>query len=251
MPTSLPSNYDWSSTQAPSGPFGIESIPGSESVLRNLTGVGSLGSKGVVDFLGSLGKNGLDLSNLNRFAGVLGNFIGPGFDIEASTKAIDKRAKETTKDIDERISNIYPGLTGVTAADMFPEYYKRFTQAADAYREQGRADLSLDPNLGTQYNRLNTRVQDIQNQYSLAGRLGGYEKLALDPPVVSLDVASVRNATDWTDPKMAAQYGMMTDYSGPQASRFIYGGNNTADAIGRYYNTSGDVAGLMNYGTLA
>ena len=248
---SLPTNYDWSSTQAPSGPFGTASIPGADYVLDNLGGLGALGSKGITSFLDGLTRGSFNLNNLNRLAGTVGNLIGPGFDIEASTKALNKRAKKTESKIDERIANIYPGLTGITGPEARQEAYDRFTQAADSYRQQGRADLSMDPRLDTQYNRLNTRVQDIQNQYSLAGRLGGYEKLALDPPVVSLDVASVRNAADWTDPKMAAQYGMMTDYSGPQASRFIYGGNNTADAIGRYYNTSGDVAGLMNYGTLA
>jgi hypothetical protein len=112
--SSLPTNYDWSQTQAPSGPFGTQSIPGSESVLGNLSGLGALGSKGLGSFFGSIGSGALNLNNLGRLAGTVGNLIGPGFDIEASTKALDKRAKQTTKDIDERIANIYPGLTGMT-----------------------------------------------------------------------------------------------------------------------------------------
>jgi hypothetical protein len=207
------------------------------------------GTSGLQNFIDQLGQG--NFSNIFRLAGTVGNLIGPGFDIEASTKALDKRAKETESKIDERISNIYPGLTGKTAAEMIPEYERRFAETVDRTREQGRADLGIDPDLSGPYNRLNTRVEDIQNQYSLAGRLGGYEKLALDPAVVSMDVGSIRSAADWTAPEIASQYGMLMDYSGPQASKFIYGNRGTADAIGKYYNTSGDVAGLMNYGTLA
>jgi hypothetical protein len=207
------------------------------------------GTSGLQNFIDQLGQG--NFSNIFRLAGTVGNLIGPGFDIKASTKALDKRAKQTTKDIDERIANIYPGLTGKTAAEMMPEYERRFAETVERTREQGRADLGIDPDLSGPYNRLNTRVEDIQNQYSLAGRLGGYEKLALDPAVVSMDVGSIRSAADWTAPEIASQYGMLMDYSGPQASKFIYGNRGTADAIGKYYNTSGDVAGLMNYGTLA
>jgi len=249
--SSLPTNYDWSQTQAPSGPFGTQSIPGSESVLGNLSGLGALGSKGLGSFFESIGSGSLDLNNLSRLAGTVGNFIGPDFDVEASTEALDKRAKKTKRQINKRISNIYPGLTGKTAAEMIPKYRRRFAKTVDRTREQGRADLGIDPDLSGPYNILNTRVEDIQNQYSLAGRLGGYEQLALDPAVVPMDIGSIRSAADWTAPEIASQYGMLMDYSGPQASKFIYGNRGTADAIGKYYNTSGDVAGLMNYGTLA
>lgn len=242
MPVSLPTNYDWSSTQAPSGPFGTESIPGSESVLGNLSGLGALGG---------VGGGGIDLNNLNRLAGTIGSFLGPGFDIKATTKALDKRSKQITKDINQRISNTYPGLTGMTGEEALNKYYDNFANTVANVSARGRADLGIDPDISKQYNQLNTRVQNIQDQYSLAGRLGGYEQLALDPAVVSMDVGSIRKAADWTAPEIASQYGMFTDYSGPQASKFIYGNRGTADAIGRYYNTSGDVAGLMNYGTLA
>lgn len=251
MPTSLPSNYDWSSTQAPSGPFGTESIPGSESVLGNLSGLGALGSKGVLDFLGGLGSGAINLNNLSRLAGGIGSLLGPGFDMEASTKALKEEAKKTTQKINKRISNIYPELTGMTGEEALNKYYDNFANTVSDVNARSRADLGIDPDISRQYNQLNTRVQDIQNQYSLAGRIGGYEKLALDPAVVSMDVRSIRNAANWTAPEIAAQYGMFTDYSGPQTSKFIYGGSNTADAVGRYYNSSGDVAGLMNYGTLA
>jgi hypothetical protein len=148
-------------------------------------------------------------------------------------------------------ANIYPGLTGMTGEEALNKYYDAFANTVANVSAQGRADLGIDPEISKQYNQLNTRVQNIQDQYSLAGRLGGYEQLALDPAVVSMDVGSIRKAADWSAPEIASQYGMLTDYSGPQSSKFIYGNRGTADAIGKYYNTSGDVAGLMNYGTLA
>lgn len=251
MSSSLPTNYDWSQTQAPSGPFGVQSIPGSESVLGNLGGLGALGSKGLGSFLESIGSGALNLNNLSRLAGTVGNLIGPGFDVEDSTKALKKEQRKTTNKIDQRIENIYPGLTGMTGKKALKKYYNAFADTVANVSAQGRADLGIDPEISKQYDQLNTRVQNIQDQYSLAGRLGGYEQLALDPAVVSMNVGSIRSAANWTAPEIASQYGMLTDYSGPQASKFIYGNRGTADAIGKYYNTSGDVAGLMNYGTLA
>jgi hypothetical protein len=251
MTFSLPANYDWSSTSAPTGSFGVESIPGSESVLNNLSGSGALGTKGILNFLNGFGGGSKDLNNLNRFAGGLGSLLGPGFDIAASTKALEDMAKKTTSQIDERISNIYPNLTGLTGSDMVYNAYKNLAGTVRDVANQGYANLQRDPDISTSYDRLSNRVDSIQNQYSLANRIGGYEKLALDPSVVSMDVGSIRGAADWSAPEIASQYGMLTDYSGPQASKFIYGNRGTADAIGKYYNTSGDVAGLMNYGTLA
>lgn len=251
MPASLPTNYDWSTTQAPSGPFGTESISGSESVLENLSGLGALGTKGILSFLDGFGGKSQNLSNLNRLAGSIGGLLGPGFDVAASTKALEDKATETTKQINERISNIYPGLTGMTGSEALQNYYKNFANTELNVRRQGYADLQREPDISASYGTLNNRVDDIQNQYSLANRLGGYEKLALDPSVVKMDAQSIRSAADWTAPEIASQYGMMMDYSGPQASKFIYGNRGTADAIGKYYNTSGDVAGLMSYGTLA
>ena len=251
MSSSLPTNYDWSQTQAPSGPFGVQSIPGSESVLGNLGGLGALGSRGVLNFLDGFGSGSIDLNNLSRLAGTVGSFIGPGFDVEDVTEDIEDRSKQTKKQINKTIKKIYPGLTGMTGEDFREESYKNLAETTQRVREQGREDLGISPDLSNEYNRFRSRVDEIQNQYSLAGRLGGYEQLALDPAVVSMDVGSIRSAADWTAPEIASQYGMLMDYSGPQASKFIYGNRGTADAIGKYYNTSGDVAGLMNYGTLA
>lgn len=198
---------------------------------------------------GTTGAN--NLSNIFRLAGTIGSLLGPGIDIQAATKALNKQSQRTTKKINQRIENIYPGLTGMTGEEALSKYYDAFADTVNKVNAQGRSDLTMDPDISKQYNLLNTRIDDIQNQYSLANRLGGYEKLALDPAVVSIDVGSIRKAADWTAPEIASQYGMMMDYSGPQASKFIYGNRGTADAVGRYYNTSGDVAGLMNYGTLA
>jgi len=194
-----------------------------------------------------------DLQNLTRLAGNLGVLFGQGsssLDIEGAIKDLEKMTKKTLKQTDTRIANIYPGLTGFTAADKIPEYLKQFAETTNRVREQGRADLGISPDLSTEIGRLNTRVQDIQNQYSLSGRLGGYENLALNPPVVSMDVGAIRDVADWVDPttgKMKPKYTEMYSYKDPQTQQFIYGSRNTADAIGRYYNTSGDVAGLMSY----
>jgi len=200
----------------------------------------------------------VDLGNQTRLAGGLGQLFGGGGSsiedyIEEATKSLKKTARKTTQKIDQRIENIYPGLTGSTAADMMPEYLRRFAETAQQTREQGRADLGVTPDIAGEFDRLDNRIQNIQNQYSLAGRLGGYEKLALDPPVVSMDVASIRDVADWVDPTSNAikgKYKAMYDYGDPPTRQFIYGSQNTADAIGRYYNASGDVAGLMNYGGL-
>jgi len=222
--------------------------------------VSSAPGPGKIGFSGKpIGADGVfqigDLQNLGRLAGGIGALFGTGAVsnkyIEEATKVLQEEAKKTTQQIDERIGNIYPALTGLTGPEAMQKYYDAFADTVARVQNQGRTDLGISPDLSTEYNRLGSRVDNIQNQYSLAGRLGGYEKLALEPPVVSMDVSSIRGAADWGSPEMAAQFGMMTDYSAPQTSRFIYGGNRTADAIGKYYNTSGDVAGLMNYGTLA
>lgn len=226
------------------GTSGIGPFASGDTYAQAIGGGAGTAVPGLGGVLGQLG-------NVFRLAGTVGSFLGPGFDTEAATKALKKEARKTTNKIDERIANIYPGLTGMTGEEALNKYYDAFADTVAKVSAQGRSDLGIDPDISKQYNLLNTRVDNIQNQYSLAGRLGGYEKLALDPAVVSVDVGSIKKAADWTAPEIASQYGMMMDYSGPQASKFIYGNRGTADAVGKYYNSSGDVAGLMNYGTLA
>lgn len=240
------SPYDWSTTKAPSGPFGTESIPDGKSVAGNLSGLGALASS-----TGSLG-------NLSRLAGSLGSLFGSGASgtdiaeiIKESTKKLKQERQRENRRINRRIANIYPGLTDLTGPEAIKKYEDAFAKTTEEVRTRGLAELGISPDISTEFGRLNTRVQDIQNQYSLAGRLGGYEKLALDPPVVSMNVASIRDVADWVDPttnQVKAQYKAMYDYADPQTKQFIYGGGRTADAIGRYYGSSGDVAGLMNYG---
>ena len=188
------------------------------------------GTSSLQGFLNKLATG--DFSNVFRLAGTVGNFFGPGFDTAASTRELQKMGDETTQKINERLSNIYPGLTGMTGYEALQNYYKNFANTELNVRRQGYADLQREPDISTSYGTLNNRVDDIQNQYSLANRLGGYEKLALDPSVVKMDAQSIRSAADWTAPEIASQYGMMMDYSGPQASKFIYGNRGTADAIG-------------------
>lgn len=198
------------------------------------------------------------LSNLSRLAGNVGALFGGTTSIEdyikEATKAIKQEGRRVNKKINRRIENIYPELTGLTGQEALDKYYEAFANTVQDVAARGRSDLGITPDISSEYNRLNTRVQDIQNQYSLAGRLGGYEKLALDPPVVSMNVSSIRDVADWVDPttnQMKAQYKAMYDYADPQTRQFMYGAGRTADAIGRYYGSSGDVAGLMNYGGLA
>lgn len=208
--------------------------------------------------LGSSTSDSSKYDNIIRLAGGVGSLFGGGSSsvtdyIEEATKALKKEQRKTTGKINQRIENIYPELTGMTGEEALAKYYDAFAKTASDVTAQGRSELGISPQLATEYDRLNTRVQDIQNQYSLAGRLGGYEKLALDPPVVSMNVGSIRDVADWVDPtsnQIKNKYQAMYQYNDPQTRQFIYGSSNTADAIGRYYNNSSDVSGLMSYGGL-
>jgi hypothetical protein len=221
--------------------------------VSSAPGPGKIGFSG--NPIGSLSIGNLE--NLTRLAGNLGVLFGGGssaFDIEESLKDLKKMRKQTRRQTDTRIENIYPELTGMTGPDAIKKYIEEFADTSSMYTAQGRADLGISPDLSTEFNRFNNRVQNIQNQYSLANRLGGYERLALDPPVVSMDVSAIRDTADWVDPtsgQLKDKYTAMYNYSSPQTKQFLYGARNTADAIGRYYNTSGDVSGLMSYGSLA
>ena len=224
--------------------------------VSSAPGGGNIGFSGAA--IGSV-AGAPDLSNITRLAGNVGALFGGGASsiqdyIKEATKTIKKEGRRVNKKINKRIENVYPELTGLTGQEALDKYYEAFADTIQDVATRGRADLGIAPDISTEYDRLNTRVQDIQNQYSLAGRLGGYEKLALDPPVVSMNVSSIRDVADWVDPttnQMKAQYKAMYDYADPQTRQFMYGGGRTADAIGRYYSSSGDVAGLMNYGGLA
>lgn len=223
--------------------------------VSSAPGAGKIGFSGAP--VGSV-SGAFDLNNLTRLAGSLGSLFGSGSNsiedyIKQATKTLKKEQRRTTRKINTRIENIYPELTGMTGEEALNKYYDAFANTVANVAAQGRADLGVTPDISAEYDRLSNRVQNIQNQYSLAGRLGGYEKLALDPPVVSMDAASIRNVADWVDPtsnQIKSKYKAMYDYQDPQSQQFIYGSRNTADAIGRYYNTSGDVSGLMNYGGL-
>jgi hypothetical protein len=102
------------------GTSGIGPFASGDTYAQAIGG-GALGSKGIAGFLGGLGSGSFNLNNLNRLAGTVGNLIGPGFDVEASTEALDERAKKTKRQINKRISNIYPGLTGMTGEEALPE----------------------------------------------------------------------------------------------------------------------------------
>lgn len=195
--------------------------------------------------LGSIG-------NLGRLAGSVGGLFGEEFSIEESTKKLKEEADKVRKEIDQRIGNIYPALTGLTGPEAMQKYYDAFADTVAQTTAQGRADLTADPDISKQYSTLANRVEGIQSgNLNLANLVGGYENLALDPPVVSIDPAKIKAAGAWSAPEIASQYSQFMNYSGPQTSSFISGVQKpTADAIGRYYNTSGDFAGLMNYGGL-
>lgn len=253
MPTSLPANYDWSGYSYPSGPFGVEDVPGATSVFEGLSGTGGLGTEGILNFAKNYSPGAGGLDNILRLAGSLGSL----FSEAGSTAALDKMADKTTKDIDKRIANIYPGLTGLTGEQALNKYYNSFADTVAKTTAQGRADLGISPDLSTEYSRLGSRIQDITNQYSLANKLADYSTIAsqgAEPGrVTTIDAASIRDVADWVDPmtnQIKAKYKAFYDYGDPQTQRFIYGARDTSDAVGKYYNTSGDVSGLMNYGGL-
>lgn len=201
------------------------------------------------------------LEELTRSLAGLGSSLGQLFGdggskdigdyVSEATDVLKKMYGETEDKFDQRVSNIYPGLTGMTGEQALAQYYKNFGDTVQDVYERGLRQIDLPPygpSIEAEYGRLSNRVDDIQDQYSLANKVGGYTNLALDPAVVKIDEGRLTAAGDrFMDPK----YKQMYDYSDPQANRFIYGSQDTANAIGKYYNTSGDVAGLMNYGGLA
>jgi hypothetical protein len=191
--------------------------------------------------LGGLGK-GVSSGGLTRLAGSLGSSIGTLFGGGGGAGAFTQQAIDKLNELAKQ-----------TTSDIVREAYDRLAKTVETVQAQGRADLDISPDISGEYDRLGSRVDQIQNQYSLANRIGGYEKLALDPPVVSMDVDAIRSAANWVDPEtnqMKSQYKALYDYSDPQTKQFLYGNRATADAIGRYYGGSGDVAGLMNYGNV-
>jgi len=192
-------------------------------------------------------------NSLTALGGSLGQLFGDGGSksvedyIASATDILKEMTGETEEKVDKRISNIYPGLTGLTGEQALAKYYDNFANTVRDVQARGRADLDLSPDISSEYGRLANRVDEVQDQYSLANRVGGYTNLALDPAVVQIDEGRLRGAGErFMDPK----YKQMYAYDDPQTSRFIYGSRNTTDAIGKYYNTSGDVAGLMNYGSV-
>ena len=247
-----PTNY-WSDNKAPTGTWDTKSVSYDDAALDNLTR-SPLSDSNILN-IGNL-------DNLTRLAGSLGFLFGGGGSsvedyIKEATKALKKEQRRTTNKIDQRIENIYPGLTGMTGEEALSKYYNAFADTVSNVAAQGRSDLGISPNVGTEYDRLGSRIQDITSQYSLANQLGGYPTIASQGAapgqVTTTDAASIRDVADWVDPatnQIKGKYKAMYDYGDPQTQRFIYGSRNTSDAIGRYYNTSGDVAGLMNYGGL-
>lgn len=198
-----------------------------------------------------------NFNNLGRLAGSVAGLAGldvfSNSQIQESTKKLQEEADRVRQEIDRTIGNIYPALTGLTGPEAMKKYYDAFAKTVQDTTARGRADLTADPNISKQYNTLSNRINSIQQgNLNLSNLVGGYAQLAKDPPVVSLDPAKIRAAGDWTAPGIASQYKQFTSYSDPQTSQFISGVQRpVADAIGRYYNTSSDFAGLMNYGTLA
>lgn len=210
---------------------------------------GGAGTSGLQNFLNNLVSGGLD-SPLSRFAGGIGALFSP--DAGSSIAELQGMSKDTRKEIDKIYKQISK-LTGTTPKKARKEAYDRFDTTTKDVTATGLGQLEGDYSIQKQYDTLGSRIEGIQQgNLNLANQLGGYRELSLRPPVVTMDVAAVRGASDWTAPDIARQYEQFTNYGGPQTSQFIGGiQRNTADAIGRYLNTSADVAGLMNYGTLA
>ena len=196
--------------------------------------VGGLGADIATLFGGSSSKTGID---------AISDYV------KESTRVLNELADDTEDKIASYASDVYPGITGLTGEEALNKYYDAFSDTITRTEDRSLSQLANRPEIDQEYDRLSGRVGDIlnNNQYNLASQAGGYGNIVRGEGVVQMDQGRLDAAGDrLLDPKYKQAY----DYGDPQTSKFIYGSDNTAKAIGKYYNTSGDVAGLMSYGAV-
>jgi hypothetical protein len=230
---------------------------GSEFDLNKIfTGTKGTGTEGGGSFLDVLAANvgglGADIATL--FGGSSSGKGKKGADaiadyVKKSTGILNDLTDETEAKVNDYAEQVYPGLTGLTGEEALSKYYDAFSDTITRIEDRGLNQLAKRPEIDQEYDRLSGRVGNIlnNNQYNLASQAGGYGNIARGEGVVQMDQGRLDAAGDRL---LNAKYKQAYDYGDPQTSKFIYGSDNTANAIGKYYNTSGDVAGLMSYGAV-
>ncbi len=222
----------------------------------DLSGTNFTPAKGNNSFLDVLAANvgglGADISTL--FGGSSSGKGKKGADaiadyVKKSTGILNDLTDETEAKVNDYAEQVYPGLTGLTGEEALSKYYDAFSDTITRIEDRGLNQLAKRPEIDQEYDRLSGRVGNIlnNNQYNLASQAGGYGNIVRGEGVVQMDQGRLDAAGDRL---LNAKYKQAYDYGDPQTSKFIYGSDNTANAIGKYYNTSGDVAGLMSYGAV-
>ena len=227
------------------------------------------GTKGIGPFadgdiyakvLGKTGDNKFSPENLTRLAGALGDLFGQGEGgniykeltnrMRESKEELLEMTDETRDELDYRLGEVYPGLTGETGEEALNRYRDEFAGTVAALKQEGRSDLYRNPDLSSQFAQTRKDIASVQDQFSLAEKLpGGYVKTVLDPAVVKTDTDRLKGIMTGVGNAIKAEGSM--DYSDPQTQYFISGlQRDRADAIGDYLSSSADVGRLMNYGNI-
>jgi hypothetical protein len=247
--SAAPSNFDLGTYTFPEGTT-IGVTDGTQFDLSGKTFTPGKKGGGFLDILSAnVGGLGADLSTLfggsssKRGADAIAEYS------KKSTDILNELADEAEDKVAYYAEQVYPGLTGLTGEEALSKYYDAFSDTITRVEDRGLSQLDKRPEIDQEYDRLSGRVGNIlnNNQYNLASQAGGYGNIVRGEGVVQMDQGRLDAAGDrLLDPRYKQAY----DYGDPQTSKFIYGSDNTANAIGKYYNTSGDVAGLMSYGAV-
>jgi hypothetical protein len=156
---------------------------------------------------------------------------------------------ETRDELDYRLGAIYPGLTGETGEQALAKYRDDFGSTVTALKQEGRSDLYRNPDLSPQFAQTRQDISSVQDQFSLANKIGGYAKTVLDPAVVKTDTDRLKGIMRGIG--MDIEREGSNDYSGPQTQYFISGiQRDRAAAIGDYLANSADVSRATNYGNI-
>jgi hypothetical protein len=214
---------------------------------------------GSVDFTNDSKGTEFSPKNLGRLAGALGDLFGQseGGEIykelanrmRESKEELLEMKDETRDELDYRLGAIYPGLTGETGEQALAKYRDDFGSTVTALKQEGRSDLYRNPDLSPQFAQTRQDISSVQDQFSLANKIGGYAKTVLDPAVVKTDTDRLKGIMRGIG--MDIEREGSNDYSGPQTQYFISGiQRDRAAAIGDYLANSADVSRATNYGNI-